>query len=196
MSVWIKAFDFLAQLVRYPKPDVKEVARCAESAFSTLHPAMSKAISVFAADIDDLSHEEIEERFTRTFDMDPACALEIGWHLFGESYDRGMFLVWARQRVNEFDIDEESDLPDNLGHCLRILARLDEERAISFSTLCLLPALVTIEPGLAKHENIYTSLFEAIRQLLTDRYGPAAKQEATSLPVLNEHEELFSLEGV
>ena len=32
---------------------------------------------------------QIEETFTRTFDVNPACALEVGWHLFGEEYARG-----------------------------------------------------------------------------------------------------------
>lgn len=196
MSSAVEAFDLLAQLVRYPRPGVTEVACRAVDAFGDVDPAMGEAIGVFSADLKGLSFEAIEERYTRTFDMDAACALEAGWHLFGESYDRGLFLVWTRQQMREFGLDEGSDLPDHVGHGLRIVARLDDERATSFARLCLLPALSAIQPGLVKHENCYAPLFEAIADLLTNRFGPAVKPETMSLPVLTEHEELFSLEGV
>ncbi len=40
-----------------------------------------------------------EELYTRTFDLNPVCALEIGWHLFGEDYERGAFLVRMRDQL-------------------------------------------------------------------------------------------------
>ena len=37
--------------------------------------------------------EQIQELYTRTFDINPVCTLEIGWHIFGEDYARGALLV-------------------------------------------------------------------------------------------------------
>ncbi len=44
---------------------------------------------------------EVEEAFTRTFDVNPACALEVGWHLFGEEYTAAMFLVRMREELRK-----------------------------------------------------------------------------------------------
>ncbi|NJN14286.1 MAG: hypothetical protein HC813_01110 [Planctomycetes bacterium] len=67
---------------------------------------------------------EMEELYTRTFDINPVCSLETGWQLFGEDYKRGAFLVEMRQRLQEAEIPEGTELPDHLGYTLRLLGRL------------------------------------------------------------------------
>jgi len=42
-----------------------------------------------------------------TFDINPACALEVGWHLFGEDYMRGQFLVRMREELSKYEIAGE-----------------------------------------------------------------------------------------
>ena len=167
----------------------------AADAFKSIDAGMSGVFQTFARVVENRSVGEMGELFTQTFDLDPACALEIGWHLFGESYDRGLFLTWMRQQLREYGIPEQSDLPDHLAHVMRVLARLDDERARSFSRLLVLPAVERIASGLTDEANPYTTVYEAMRELLTAWYGPAEGESSVSLPVLQDHENLFALEG-
>jgi nitrate reductase molybdenum cofactor assembly chaperone NarJ/NarW len=48
----------------------------------------------------------LEELFTITFDMNPDTCLELGWHLYGESYQRGEFLVKMRQALDAAGVAE------------------------------------------------------------------------------------------
>ena len=62
-----------------------------------------KNFSDFAAD---KSIEDLQELFTGTFDMDPDCALDLGWHLFGEDRRRGVFLIKLRKELSRHRIAE------------------------------------------------------------------------------------------
>ena len=67
---------------------------------------------------------ELEETYARTFDINPACALEVGWHLFGEEYARGLFLVRLRGEMREHGVEESSELPDHITHVLALIAAM------------------------------------------------------------------------
>ncbi|HSE32303.1 MAG TPA: hypothetical protein VLA93_12100, partial [Pyrinomonadaceae bacterium] len=54
---------------------------------------LSESFTNFRAGIENFSLSNLQELYTRTFDLNPACALEIGYHLFGENYKRGEFLA-------------------------------------------------------------------------------------------------------
>ena len=74
----------------------------------------------------------LEEAFTGTFDVNPACALEVGWHLFGEEYARGMFLVRMREELRKYGLAESSELPDHVSHVLAIVNAI---RVVRIGTL-------------------------------------------------------------
>ena len=78
-----------------------------------------------------LGSTELEELYTRTFDINPVCSLEVGWHLFGEDYNRGAFLVRMRGLLREHGIEEGAELPDHLESVLRVLdAFVKRDRAV------------------------------------------------------------------
>ena len=51
---------------------------------------------------------------TRTFDLNPVCTLEVGYHLFCENYKRGEFLANLRATEAPFELGQEFQLPDYL----------------------------------------------------------------------------------
>src|SRR6266568_3182701 len=55
-----------------------------------------------------------QELYVQTFEFNPACTLELGWHLFGENYERGEFLVRMREQLRRHGIAESNELPDHL----------------------------------------------------------------------------------
>ena len=119
-----------------------------------------------AASLRSLSTTQQQELFTQTFDLNPVCSLELGWHLFGENYDRGLLLVKMRQQLRLHGLEESTELPDHLTCALRLLARMDRESAATFTEAIVLPALEKMLAALRGKENPYENVLEAVRQVL------------------------------
>ncbi|MGE5813019.1 MAG: nitrate reductase molybdenum cofactor assembly chaperone [Acidobacteriota bacterium] len=120
----------------------------------------------FANSLAALSTGQIQEAFIQAFDMNPNATLEIGWHLFGEQYERGEFLVNLRGRLRAAEIAECGELPDHLLHILPLMSRMHDEDARAFADKYVLPALAKIETGLPKE-----SPFGALVRGLTQHMG-------------------------
>ena len=153
-------FDCLADLFGYPRDDYQSlVSRLRAVAPATPLEALAEQ---FAANVADRTLLELEELYTRTFDLNPICALEVGWHLFGEDYNRGLFLVRVRQLLARYAIAEEGELPDHLAHVLRILARLPRSEAEVFAYAVVMQAVDAMLSGLADKESEFEPLLRAV----------------------------------
>ncbi len=118
---------------------------------------------------------ELEEIFTRTFDSNAERALEMGWHLHGENYARGVFMVRMRKLLREHDVPESTELPDHASHVLLVLARADEVLARALATGVVTPALLKIEDGFPKSDNPYLGVVTSLRKFLQAAYGADAE---------------------
>jgi nitrate reductase delta subunit len=118
--------------------------------------------------------EEVEEEYAATFDSNDACALELGWHLHGESYARGVMLVELRQRLRECGIEEGSELPDHVSAVLRWLAHArDRADATRWTKLSIVPALTRLVAGLERRRSPWRPLLCAIARVLDSSWTPA-----------------------
>ena len=160
----------LALLFRYPGEDLHlRVAEALESMESKAGEAKA-ALTAFAEGIGGLGTEKLQELYTRTFDLNPLCTLEIGWQLYGEDYHRGEFLVKMRQQLREYGLPESSELPDHMTHALALVARLEPEEAAEFGGRYLLPALDKMLAGWGENRNAYAALLESTFAYLKSRY--------------------------
>lgn len=166
-------FDCLAELLTYPEPGyVEKVGHC-QSLVRDDFPEALTWLDRFARQIEPLTCTEIEELFTRTFDLNPVCSLEVGWHLFGENYERGEFLVTMRGQLRRFCLPESTELPDHLSHVLRVVGRLTAAEADRLLSKSILPALEKMIGGLTRQENPFGNLLEAVRCILLSPCGVA-----------------------
>ena len=148
-------------------PDEAYADRAAACAAVTGSPEMR----AFANALAPLSSGQVQEAFIQAFDMNPNATLEIGWHLFGEQYERGEFLVSLRERLRAAEITECGELPDHLLHVLPLMARMDPDDARAFTDKCVLPALGKIEAGLPA-ESIFVALVRGLTQHLGAGVNP------------------------
>ena len=168
-------YDLLANLLEYPREDYYErLAQCLE-AFENSQPDTAALLEEFARRIAGLSTEELQELYVQSFDLNPSGSLDVGWHLFGENYERGAFLVKMREQLRRFSLPESSELPDHLGHVLAVLARMEPEEAAGFAAGCVFPALDKIREGLGKNKNPFAIVLESVARLLESRYGRPAE---------------------
>ncbi|MDP6417186.1 MAG: molecular chaperone TorD family protein [Gammaproteobacteria bacterium] len=185
-----KIYETLASVFSYPTEDIFKQAGWLYDLSPISSPDGVSAVQPFHEFISANRPAEIEETFTRTFDLNPSCCLEVGWHLYGEDYQRGEFLVNMRQALEEEGIPESTELPDHLSHCLRLLTRLEPEDEQAFAQDFLQPAIAKIINGM-EEDNPYTCVIEWLQQTLEQAYGPTKPVEENTdsrlieLPVLN-----------
>ncbi len=146
----------------------------------------------FRSGIATLALSDLQELYTRTFDLSPVCALEIGYHLFGENYKRGVFLANLRETEAPFELGQEHQLPDYLPVLLRLLTKLDDDELRGALIVdCMIPALEKMLKTLSQGENPHRHLIAAVNEVLKSEAGidssePAvhARKLRATLPVL------------
>jgi nitrate reductase molybdenum cofactor assembly chaperone NarJ/NarW len=154
----------VAALLEYPDGAFHSaVADCCAAAIA-IDPAASAGLRRFAAAVDGLSVEALQELYVSTFDHNPRCALDLGWHLFGEAYERGALLAMLREELQRAGIPERGELPDHLPSVLLLLDRLDPARRAELTRL-LAPAVAALEAALEQSGNPYAALVKSAAAL-------------------------------
>lgn len=181
------ALDILARVLTYPGEEyLDDVARCRRLCDALpfgsddARRSVVERIDTFSSSVNGLVIGELEELYTRTFDINPVSSLEVGWHLHGETYERGAFLVQMRDLLRRCAIEESNELPDHLTHALCAVGRMEEEEAAAFIVKCLVRALDKMLEGFAGKDNPYEHLLTATKLLLTDIRMQTAHHEAQS----------------
>ena len=155
------------------------------------------AFTDFSKGVVTLPLSELQELYTRTFDLSPVCTLDIGYHLFGENYKRGVFLANLRETEAPFDLGQEHQLPDYLPVLLRLSTKLDDQELRSALIVdCMIPALEKMSRTLSAGENPYRHLIAAVRITLQSELGADLSQHdvrgfklRASLPVFQPAEQ-------
>ena len=185
-------YEIYADLLDYPTDDWQaRVADC-KWLMNSAPTSCPAQLLEFLQATEGLPLSTLQERYTQTFDLNPVCNLEIGYHLFGENYKRGVFLANLRETEAPFLLGQAQQLPDYLPVLLRLLVKLeDAELRGDLIAECLTPALALMTAALQKAGNVYGSLLAAIGATLKEEAPPAsahvettAGRGAIALPVL------------
>ncbi len=171
MSHIPKVLNALARVLSYPD---QHTAQAAELLFIVLQGEIQEAaddMSKFGVFLEQSEPWQLEEVFTSTFDVNPACALEVGWHLFGEEYARGMFLVRMREEMRKYGIPENTELTDHLSHVLAVVAAMPEEEAENFVQACVHPAVVKMNAALEEKDTPYRFAISCLAKVIEQKWG-------------------------
>lgn len=164
-------YDSLSDMLTYPAGEINErSARCVRLLAESDSPALP-CMKKFSEFVEGSDVDQLQELYTRTFEINPVTALEVGWHLYGERYERGEFLVRMRQMLRDLDVEESSELPDHLTQTLKALGRLGKDDAEVFAGRFILPAIDKMISGFKGKESAYGSVIEGIRCELTSQFG-------------------------
>lgn len=145
----------LARALTYPDVDAPALLAECGAADGWAEPAAAAGLRQFAEAVTGDTVEAMQERFTRAFDFDPKASLDIGWHLYGENYERGDFLVRMREALAAHGIEEGVDLPDHLPRILRLLGLMPPDAAAELAGASVVPAVEKILGGLDGHGTPY-----------------------------------------
>ncbi|MAG56060.1 MAG: hypothetical protein CMJ83_07200 [Planctomycetes bacterium] len=154
--------DRVAELLTYPGPDSADAVKRAIHHVSEALPEAGAHLADLATLAADGAPGEFEEKFCHTFDNNADRALEIGWQIWGENYDRGAFLVRMRSLMRTVGVPETAELPDHMSHALRVLGRLPEEAARNLVITTVLPAARKMRDGFKDEVNPYRGALETV----------------------------------
>ena len=161
----------ISRLLSYPGQHYIQLTELLYVILQSELPEAARCISEFGQFVEQCDEYELEELYTRTFDVNPSCALEIGWHLFGEDYVRGQFLVRMREELSRYEIPESSELPDHLTHALAVLAAMPKDEAHRLTHACVFPALGKMQRALDGMDSPYRHLIGCLVLVLEHLHG-------------------------
>jgi nitrate reductase assembly molybdenum cofactor insertion protein NarJ len=174
-------YELLAPLFEYPDagfPErVADINDYLDGRYTNAATELGRFADLLPAD--DL--EAMQELFTRSFDVQAATTLDIGYVLFGDDYKRGILLANLNREHRTASIDTGTELGDYIPNLLRLMAVIEDEEVLHDLAYAILgPALLEmigefsterIEKRNEKYEKHYKTLIEA----------PAVASEAVTL---------------
>jgi nitrate reductase delta subunit len=169
-------FQLFAALVDYPKMGLGALAREAGALVAASSPDAARLLAAFANFADEIPLGRLEEIYTGVFELNALCHPYVGYHLFGETYKRSVFLLGLKERYAVQDFAVEPELPDHLTAMLRFLSVCDDLDTMDECVAdALLPALEKMiapdsagEPA-SEASAAYCGLLQALQLVLQKR---------------------------
>ena len=108
-------YNFFGDLLDYPKTGVLESANNCKKLCKEVNLEASSLMEKFCKFIEKNSSEKLEEVYTNTFEMNTSCSSYAGYHLFGETHKRSIFMLELKERYRLFKFATPgNELPDHL----------------------------------------------------------------------------------
>lgn len=166
-----RTLNALCRLLEYPGDNLLEAAELLYIILQSELPEAASDVARFGAFVEQHRADEIEEAYISAFEINAACALEIGWQLFGEEYDRGLLLVRLREELRRFGIRESTELPDHLSHVLPLIGAMPDEEAKRFVQACVIPAVRKMRECIEPTASPYASVVSVLSKVLQSVWG-------------------------
>ncbi len=176
-----KLFLLFAEILEYPTLALYE---CFEECISLLldwNSEAAKLLKKFEFFLARVALTQMQEIYTRTFDLQPACYPYVGHHLFGEDYRRGLFMAGLKRQYLSRDFSAGQELPDHLAVILRFLTKPSgDNENHELIHECLIPALEKMLMGLREEDNPYRGVLQALL-LAMQKGGVQSKTQSAGL---------------
>ena len=169
-------YRLFADLLDYPSPALARQAQQAAVAVGTTQAGAM--LQRFCGLTEQASPAQMEELYTGTFDVQAACYPYVGYHLFGDSYKRGMFMAQLNAGYREKGFSAGSELPDHVAVVLRFLATAREDE---FSRALLHDGLIPALDKMAgtfddQSDNPYAGVIRALALVVHGSEDPDNKE--------------------
>jgi nitrate reductase assembly molybdenum cofactor insertion protein NarJ len=133
----------LAPLFEYPDADypdrVRDINDYLRGSYADAALELGRFIDLLPAD----DVQAMQELFTRSFDVQAATTLDIGYVLFGDDYKRGILLANLNREHRNASIDTGTELADYVPNLLRLMAVMEDEEVLQDLAYAILgPALL------------------------------------------------------
>ncbi|MDP2662204.1 MAG: nitrate reductase molybdenum cofactor assembly chaperone [Dehalococcoidia bacterium] len=194
-----RILQLFAEMLEYPRPALAMAVGECKALISPGSTEGGALLCEFQEFVEKTALGRLEEIYTGTFDLNATCHPYVGFHLFGESYKRSVFMLGLKERyrAQNFTIPG-NDLPDHITIVLRFLATCeDAEMAQPLVQDALLPTVKRmvgrehdesgsehgIEAEQSENRTMYQRVLEALL-LHLQSLTPGSERSATRVETL------------
>ncbi len=201
MTSQTRILELFADLLDYPRPDldIPAAARECRALVVEESPDAAAMLDEFIGFAERTPRDTIEEIFSATFDLNASCHPYVGYHMFGESYPRSLFMLELKERFRGQNFDPGIELPDHIGVLLRFASVCNDDalrdeviRDAVLPTLGPMTLAPESAPVLDEGEGAapevfdvgtdYRRILQALQFVLQARYGAPAKLKPVPVP--------------
>lgn len=162
-----KLLGALARLLDYPTEKYLSSFDSVISQCVQLSPDCKSLLVEFSKFVSETSRSDLEETFTRNFDLAPLCSPYVSGYIYGdENFDRGSLLSHLNDRFEEIGFDRKGELCDHLGVLLSFSEHLSIEEIDDLCELVLVAPLKEMVSRLADCQSPYHPLMKAIEMVV------------------------------
>lgn len=134
----LRHYEELAPLFEYPDAEYRGRVWSAHASLASAYPgAADRLVSLAAAlpggpgALAPAALAELQEIYTRSFDVQAITTLSVGYLVFGDDYKRGELLANLNREEHDAGVDPGVELPDHLPNVLRLMARWSEQELVA-----------------------------------------------------------------
>ena len=161
----------LARMLDYPAGKDGMLADHATVSRFLQKKEIESPLAPFARFVESSALAKLQEEYVATFDFNPAVALYLGHHLFGDNQKKGAYLIRLKQEFGRHGFTPPgSELPDHLPLVLGFLAYLarnaEDRIRRPFISECVLPGVERLGAAFtARGDSPWKPVVEAARLL-------------------------------
>lgn len=166
-----ESYASLARMLDYPAGKEGMAADCENVSRALQGQEIESPLAPFGRFVETSTLARLQEEYVATFDFNPAVALYLGHHLFGDNRKKGAYLIRLKQEFGRHGFAPSgNELPDHMPLVLGFLAYLarNAENGIrrSFISECVLPGVERLGAAFsARRDSPWKAVVEAARLL-------------------------------
>lgn len=166
-SMNLNHYALLSKLFEYPDEKYINYVNEAKDALSKDYPLALNELEEFL-ELLPTSTYDIQELYTKSFEVQAITSLEIGYVLYGDEYTRGEILSNLSDEHRQVQNELDGELADHLGNVLRLVSKMENvEVRDDFVKLMLGPAIEIMmdeyNPDIMKKKNeLYQKQYKTV----------------------------------
>lgn len=164
-------YNDLAEVFTYPTQDRNAYIEAWREIIKNSVPEMANKLEAFIDHIQQKTLAAQQEYYIATFDVQALCFLDIGYVLYGEDYNRGIFMLNMKREQKKHDNDCGWELPDHLPNILTLLPKIEDE-TFAEELICsiLVPALEKMIEAFNSEDNVYKGMLQVLLGIMENDY--------------------------
>ena len=136
-------YNNISCLFDYPTAEYPKKVRELQIFLQGKYPEAAKIVEEFLQLLPEDNLDEMQELYTRSFDVQSITTLDLGYVLFGDDYKRGELLSNLNREHVKYENSCGGELADHLPNVLRLFSKLqDEELVDDLLHFIIFPAVV------------------------------------------------------
>lgn len=159
-------YSQLSKVLQYPDAEYRSSVDIGLNLIAELHPELKDSYQHFSESIRNMSDEEIEENYVRTFDVQSVCCLDVGYAMFGEDYKRGQFMAELKVLYAESGLKLGCEMPDFLPYLLNLVTKIKFGNSTDLVEVAMVPGVQKMLESFGESKNHYRVVLEIIDAIL------------------------------